>query len=199
MTRFGAVILAAGESKRMGYPKALLQWEDQSFLEKIIATLQAARIDEIHVVVSAEGAALLRQHLRLPRVRLVINPDPSRGQFSSLQQGLLDLETDVALICLVDHPKVSTSLVFELKEACIATDALVIIPRFEGRRGHPIAIKRDLIPILLEAPPAGSTKEILRKYWDRVRELDTRDAGILADIDTVLDYEELLGEKFPHR
>ncbi|HEY2932054.1 MAG TPA: nucleotidyltransferase family protein [Acidobacteriota bacterium] len=198
MKRFGALILAAGESRRIGYPKALLRWEDQSFLEKIIETLRASRVDEIHVVVSTAGEALLRQHLHLPGVRLVVNPDPSRGQFSSLQEGLRNLDADVVLICLVDHPKVSASVVFELKEACIATDALAVIPRFQGRRGHPIAIKKDLISLMLDAPAGASAKEVLRTCWDKVMELDTKDAGILADIDTALDYEEFLGEEFPH-
>ncbi|HEY3131537.1 MAG TPA: nucleotidyltransferase family protein [Acidobacteriota bacterium] len=195
MTTFGAVILAAGESSRIGFPKALLQWKDKSFLERIVETLQAARVEKIRVVTSAAGEKLIRENLRLPGVRMVVNPDPGRGQYSSLKCGLRDFDVDAALICLVDHPKMGSSILLELKEACVATDALAVIPRFREKRGHPIAVKRALIDLFLLAPDSSNTKEILLQHWSHVREIETTDAGIIADIDTAEDYERYLKEK----
>ncbi|MBI2821799.1 MAG: nucleotidyltransferase family protein [Acidobacteria bacterium] len=197
MMTFGAVILAAGDSTRIGFPKALLQWRGKSFLENIVDTLRLALVDEIRVVTSAGGARLIRENLALAGVGLVVNPDTSRGQFSSLKAGLQGLAAEVALICLVDHPKISASLVFELKEACAGTDALAIIPRFQGKRGHPIAVKRPLIELFLQAPETATAKEVLSQRWSRVREIETADAGVIADIDTRADYERYLEESFP--
>ncbi|MBI4457290.1 MAG: nucleotidyltransferase family protein [Acidobacteria bacterium] len=199
MTIFGAVILAAGDSTRIGFPKALLQWQGKSFLENIVETLQSAHIESIRVVTSAGGKNLIRDNLSLPGIQLVVNPDPSRGMFSSLKVGLQDFGVDVALICLVDHPKIGVTAVSDLKEACLTTDALAVIPRFEGKRGHPIAVKKELIHIFLQAPDNSSAKKILAARGSRVREIDTTDAGVIADIDTAADYERYLGEKFPRR
>ncbi len=196
MTTFGAVILAAGESSRIGFPKALLQWQEKSFLERIVETLRAARVGEIRVVTSPDGEKLIRQNLSLPRVQLLVNPDPARGQYSSLKCGLQDFDVDVALVCLVDHPKVSASVLLELKEVCVATDALAVIPCFREKRGHPIAVKRELIDLFLLAPDSSNTKEVLLQHWSHVREIETTDAGVIADIDTPEDYERYLEAKF---
>ncbi|HEV8130462.1 MAG TPA: nucleotidyltransferase family protein [Acidobacteriota bacterium] len=195
MKSFGAVILAAGDSRRIGFPKALLRWQKKAFLEKIVDTLRAAHVQNIRVVTSAGGEKLIRDNLALPGVHLLVNPDPSRGQFSSLKCGLAGFEADVVLVCLVDHPKVGASVLFELKEACVATDALAVIPRFREKRGHPIAVKKELIDSFLQAPDGSTMKEVLNKRWSSILEIETSDSGVIADIDTAEDYELHLEER----
>ena len=197
MANFGALILAAGASTRIGYPKALLQWQGKSFLENIIGTLRHARVGSIRVVTSPDGQRLLRENLDLAGAELVVNPNPELGQFSSIRCGLRDLGVDVALLCLVDHPKISPALIFELKEACLGTDALAVIPRFRGKRGHPIALKMPMITAFLQAPDSATAKEVLLEHWPQILEIDTGDSGAVADIDTPADYEHFLEETFP--
>ena len=199
MTTFGAIILAAGESSRMGMPKALLLWRGRSFLENIADVLRRSGVNFIRVVASVGMEKAIRDHLSSPGIELVVNPDPGRGQLSSLQCGLQDFPADVALVCLVDHPKISTSLIVELKEACLGTDALAVIPRHQNRRGHPIALNRELIQAMLAAPETSTPKQILLQYWPRVLEMETADPGIVADVDTPEDYERFLETKFPER
>ena len=197
MATFGAVILAAGESSRMGFPKALLEWQGKSFLENIIDALRRARVDRIRVVASAPVERLIRGELSLSGIDLVVNPDPSRGQLSSLQCGLNGLAADMGLICLVDHPKVSTELIFSLKEAILGTGSAAVIPRYGGKRGHPIALGPEVMQAMIAASEDRTPKDILLQFWPRVLELDTPDSGIVADIDTPLDYEQYLESKFP--
>jgi CTP:molybdopterin cytidylyltransferase MocA len=183
----------------MGFPKALLEWQGKSFLETIIDSLRRARVSQIRVVTSAPVDRLIRQELSLPGIEIVINPDPARGQLSSLQCGLRGFPVDIALICLVDHPRVSTDLIFNIKEAVLGTQSAVVIPRFGNKRGHPIALRNEVMEAMIAAPAHSTPKEVLLQYWSRVLELDTEDAGILADIDTPSDYEQHLHLKFPRR
>lgn len=197
MENFGALILTAGASTRIGYPKALLQWQGKSFLENIISTLRLARVESIRVVTSPDGQRLLRENVDLAGVELVVNPTPELGQFSSIRCGLWDFGVDVALLCLVDHPKISPALILELKDACLGTDALAVIPRFRGKRGHPIALKMPIITAFLEAAESATAKEVLLEHWPQILEIDTGDSGAVADIDTPADYEHFLEQTFP--
>lgn len=193
---FGAVILAAGASSRIGSPKALLSWRGMTFLENILGALRGAGIRCIRVVTSPAGEASIRQSTASSDVDLKVNPDPSRGQFSSLQCGLRDLDADFVFVCLVDHPKITSGVMLALKAACEASDAPAVIPRFQGKRGHPLALGRALVAEILREPATGNTKEVLNRHRPSVLELETLDSGIIADIDTPADYEHFLGRKF---
>ena len=184
------LILAAGESRRMGFPKALLRYREETFLDRL-AGLFAARCSPVIVVLGAE-AERIRASLH-PAATFVVNPDWARGQTTSMQCGLRAVppETDGVLFTLVDHPAVAPATI----DALLAgpTTALLRVPRYHGRRGHPIWFSRALIPEFLALPETGAARDVVRRHAAETDFLDVDDPGILADIDDPEAYLGLAG------
>jgi molybdenum cofactor cytidylyltransferase len=183
-----AVILAAGESRRMGSPKALLPYRGQSFLDTLVQ-LFAARCSTVIVVIGAH-AAEIRTAARRAAV-FVDNPDYARGMTTSLQCGLRALPSSSTgvLFTLVDHPAVAANTV----DALLSGTAPLRVPRYEGRRGHPIYFSRALVPEFLALPDSGAARDVVRAHTAETEFLDLDDAGIIADIDDAEAYRALLG------
>ncbi len=134
------LILAAGESSRMGTPKATLAYRGRTFLEAIVETLREGGLERILVVLGHQAAEIQQQ---VHSVQVVINPDYRSGQTSSLQAGLRALiadDTEAVLLCLVDHPAVSAETVKTIASVFRESGAPVVIPTYHGRRGHPVLI-----------------------------------------------------------
>jgi CTP:molybdopterin cytidylyltransferase MocA len=178
------LILAAGESRRMGAPKALLEYRGETFLARLVR-LFTARCSPVIVVL---GAA----EIPVPApARVAVNENWRDGQTSSMQCGLRAVppDADGVLFTLVDHPAVEPATI----DALLAGTGRLRIPRFEGRRGHPIWFSRDLISELLAVPPDGAARDAIRAHYAEAEFLDVSDPGILADIDDRAAYETLLG------
>jgi len=207
-----ALILAAGESRRMGSPKALLRYAGASFLDTLIG-LVAPRCSPVVVVLGA-AADEIRAAARRPAL-FVVNPEWQGGQTVSMQCGLRAVppEASGVLFTLVDHPAVSPATVAALLDrprwdrpsssvACrpplnhdgLGGRVLLRVPRYRGRRGHPIWFSRELIPEFLALPASGAARDVVRRHAADTGFLDLDDAGILADIDDLADYAALLGE-----
>ncbi len=165
----------------MGTPKALLDYRGETFLNRLIRVLGAV-CDPV-IVVLGYHADELRAAVE-GRVRFAVNPDPARGQLSSLQAGLREVPADAEgfLFLPVDSPAAEPETVRAIAEA-LHSDRLLVIPRHEGRRGHPVCGQRELIDEFLALPPEGQAKEVVRSHADRTYYLDTPDAGVLSDID----------------
>jgi molybdenum cofactor cytidylyltransferase len=194
-----ALILAAGESRRMGRDKALLTYHGRTFLETIIAHLRAAGIEKITAVLG-HHAEIIQRTVNLEAVRVVINPEYARGQTSSLQCGLAAVAEDApeaVILCLVDHPAISTEVMRKLKERFESTRATVLIPTCEGRRGHPVVIRRTLFPQLLTLNPEEPANTLIRQYRDATEFVEVADPGILLDVDDPGDYERLMESGSP--
>ena len=179
------LILAAGESRRMGAPKALLEYRGETFLARLVR-LFAARCSPVIVVVGAAA------EIPVPApARVAVNPNWRDGQTSLMQCGLRAVPPDAqgVLFTLVDHPAVEPETI----DALLAGTEALRIPRFGGRRGHPIWFSRDLIPELLAVPPEGAARDAIRARYPEAEFLDVADPGILADIDDRAAYEALLG------
>jgi molybdenum cofactor cytidylyltransferase len=177
------IILAAGASSRMGTPKALLDYRGETFLDRLIRVLGEV-CDPVIVVVGYHADAI-RAAARGP-AQFVVNPDPSRGQLSSLQTGLAAVPGDAEgfLFLPVDCPAASPGTVRRIVEALQSADQpLLAIPTYQGRRGHPVCARRELIPEFLALPAEGQAKEVVRRHADRTLYLDAGDAGVLSDID----------------
>jgi molybdenum cofactor cytidylyltransferase len=177
------IILAAGASSRMGTPKALLDYRGEAFLNRLIR-VQGTVCDPV-IVVLGYDADEIRAQVR-GRARFVVNPDPSRGQLSSLQTALAEVppEAEGFLFMPVDCPSAEISTVERIVEAFHAQEKpLLVIPRHEGNRGHPVCARRELIEEFLALPAEGQAKEVVRRHTDRTLYLDTFDAGVLSDID----------------
>jgi len=187
------LILAAGESRRMGSPKALLRYRDETFLDTLTALL--ARFCAPVIVVLGAHAAEIRAASTRPAT-FVVNPDFALGMTTSLQVGLRAVppEADGVLFTLVDHPAASSSTLDALLAAANPDDAsLVRVPRYRAKRGHPIWFSRELMPEFLALPADGPARDVVARYLDRTEYLDLEDPGIVADIDSPEDYRALVG------
>lgn len=185
-----AVLLAAGESTRMGRPKALLPIDGMRFIEKIVAALQPAQIARIIVVLGYDAKTMRRQIRDLP-VDVVVNEEYKKGQLSSLMAAIRKIESspdpekvDGILVHLVDHPYVDTGLVNTMIDKFYATRKLIVVPRYRGRRGHPVIFSRKLFGELLAAPLDQGAKSVVHAHREETLEVDTEEEGTTIDIDT---------------
>jgi len=183
------IILAAGESRRMGFPKAMLRYREESFLDTLIG-LFAPFCAPVIVVLGANADRIRESTTR--EATFVVNPDYPRGMTTSLQCGLRALppQAESVLFTLVDHPAVSTTTI---KSLLAAPEPLLRVPRHGGRRGHPIWFSRELVPEFLAIPETGAARDVVRAHAADTQVLDLDDAGILADIDDPVAYGRLTG------
>jgi molybdenum cofactor cytidylyltransferase len=194
-----AIILAAGESSRMGRPKALLAAPDGlPFVARLVRTFAAAGIPDVVVVAGADylaiEAVLVADELGVaPRV--VVNPDPSRGQLSSLWVGLDVVESlapEAALVTLVDIPMTKVSTVRSVVAAWTKARPPISRPQFGDRHGHPVLFDRSVFAELRRAPLTEGAKAVIHAHAPQVLNVDVDDEGCVADVDTPEDYARLL-------
>jgi molybdenum cofactor cytidylyltransferase len=182
-----AVILSAGESSRMGRPKALLPIDGQTFVEKIVGALKDARVEKVIVVLGHNADEMRRSIEPLP-VEILVNPDYKLGQLSSLQVAVRHLEKkadcDGMLVHLVDHPYIDARLVETMIERFYRSGKLIVVPRHGGKRGHPVVFSRKLFADLLAAPIDQGAKAVVNAHRSDTLEVETQEAGITVDIDT---------------
>jgi CTP:molybdopterin cytidylyltransferase MocA len=184
------LILAAGESKRMGSPKALLELRGETFLDRLV-DLFAGFCAPVVVVLGCD-AGRIRSGVKQPeRALFAENNDYRLGQLSSMQCGLrmIPETAEGVLFTLVDHPNVQTSTLGALLEPPLAPLA---IPRFQGRRGHPIFFRKELIAEFLALPVDSQAKSVVDRHAGEARFVDVDDAGILTDVDDPAAYRRLI-------
>jgi len=189
-----ALVLAAGESRRMGMPKPLLRFGGTTFLGRILSVLQRADVAGITVVLGAR-AEMVRALVDLSAVNVVVNEDYPQGQLSSLIKGLKSLpeDADAMLLCLVDHPFITTEIVDQIVGAFRETHEPIVVPVFEGRRGHPALFARSLFDELANAPPDKGARHVVSSNEDKTLEVNVRDRAVLMSIDTPQDYRSCFG------
>lgn len=182
-----ALVLTGGSSTRMGWPKALLPYRGSDFLGLILQRLRELELPFVGVVTSPDLP------LEAPGARVVVNPDPSRGQLSSLQAGLraAGLDYPWLLVALVDYPAVSGSTYRTLAAAAQKGDADMWAPRHGGRRGHPVVFGAPCYEDLLSAPMEQGARWVVARHRERRLEVPVDDAEIHRDVDTPADYQEL--------
>ena len=192
LMRIAAIVLAAGESRRMGFPKALLPIQGRTFVEHIVGRLEMTRVVRIYVVLGAHRERILAA-VDVTPAQVVVNLDWELGQLSSFQTGLRALpdgEYDAAIMALVDHPLIEPAVVDAVVAAFERTQRPVVVPVHEGRRGHPVLFAARLFPELLDAPINEGARAVVRAHAAEVLEVPVPAPGVLADIDTPELYEQ---------
>jgi molybdenum cofactor cytidylyltransferase len=207
MTRassFAGLILAAGDSSRMGRDKALLPWpppaggaapSSETFLSAAIRSLAAAT--EFVLVVAGKNEAALAPVVYAHGASLVVNPDPSRGQFSSLQIGLhevLNHGRDGAMVTLVDRPPVTTATIQKLRDAFETADqrTWAVVPEFSGKHGHPYLVGREMMEAFLRVPATSIARDIEHNHQEHIEYVPVDDPLVALNINTPEDYAVLV-------
>jgi len=178
-----AVILSGGSSSRMGSPKALLPYQGRPFLEHLLEVTVHPQIGERRVVLGAHAESIARS-IDLSADEIVINDEWERGQLSSIHAAIRSLPagTDGLLICLIDHPLISVDLVNELIEQFYVTHANIVLPVYEGRRGHPVIFPASLYDELLQAPMEKGARAVVWAHAEEVLEVPTNEEGCVLNL-----------------
>ncbi len=189
-----AIILAAGESKRMGQPKMLLPWGNASVLGHVLSTFQKAGIKDV-IVVTGGAHEQVQEIVKQNGARSIFNREFANGEMlSSVQCGLQVLSEEVlgvraALIGLGDQPQVQMETVVLISETFRAGRSRIIVPSFQRRRGHPWLLEKSLWAELLQLRPPQSPRDFLDKHADEIIYVEVNTPSILADLDTPDDYQ----------
>jgi molybdenum cofactor cytidylyltransferase len=202
---FCGVILAAGESSRMGSDKALLPWPPSAIVDTFLSAaiqLFFSHVDVV-LVVAGKNEAALTPIVYANGASLVINPDPARGQFSSLQVGLqevLNRGRDAAIVTLVDRPPVQLATLATLEaafERATAHRKWAVIPEYQGKHGHPILLGREMLTAFLNAPETSNAREVEHAHQSEIEYVPVDDPLAALNIDTPEQYAALPSAPLP--
>lgn len=192
-----SIILAAGASRRMGTPKALLDYRGETFLGRLIRVMGVVT-DPVIVVLGYHAdqiQASLSARARFA-ANFVVNPAPERGQLSSLKTGLAELPSNAEGFAFIpmDCPAVREDTVALLAKTFRArpSETLFVIPRCNGKRGHPVFAATAIAHELLDLPADGKASDVVHRHVPSTQYVDVDDAGILTDIDDREAYRKLL-------
>ncbi|HWG58727.1 MAG TPA: nucleotidyltransferase family protein [Candidatus Acidoferrales bacterium] len=179
-----AAILAAGESRRMGRPKALLPFRGTTFAEHLYAAMDHPRVGVRRIVLGA-GADLIEPRLRAGAGAIMVNERWPEGQLSSIQAAIRSLPPDATeglILCPVDHALVTAGLVADLIAQFDATEKLIVVPVYRGRRGHPAIFRASLYGELLSAPAEIGARHVLHSRPRDVLEMPTGEEGAVLNL-----------------
>ena len=182
-----AVILSGGASSRMGSPKALLAYQGRPFLEHLLEVTKHPKIGVRRIVLGAHAEPIAK-NIALAAHEIVINADWEKGQLSSIQAAIRSLQhlpqrTDGLLLCLIDHPLISRALVnYLVEEFYAASCAKILLPVYEGRRGHPLIFPASLYEELLRAPEDKGARAVVWAHAADVIEVPTEEEGCILNL-----------------
>lgn len=192
-----AIILAAGESKRMGMPKMLLPFGGKTMIEMVIDHALRSNADKVVVVLGAKRHEIERIVKPFP-VKMVHNAEYKRGMLSSVQAGFKALpeETEAALILLGDQPSIPSVILDEVIEVYKKTGKSLVVPVYGRKRGHPLLIDMRYRQEVQSLNPDIGLRELLHRHVLDVHEIQIEDSSILRDLDDMKDYQKEL--KYKH-
>ena len=191
-----AVILSGGASQRMGSPKALLPYQGRPFLEHLITVTSHPKIGARRIVLGAH-AELIADAVRLAADEVVINAEWEKGQLSSIQAGMRSLPagTDGMILCLIDHPLISATLVDELIERFYSGPTIppIALPVYQGKRGHPVIFSSGVYQELMTAPLEQGARSVVWAHSGEVAEVMTPEQGCVLNLNDPETMQRVLG------
>jgi len=195
-----AIVLAAGESRRMGQTKQLLKWESKTMLQQVLDNLFNSRVEEVILVLGHEAERILEK-VDTRRVKLVINQNYREGMITSIQQGLLALheQAESFFIVLADQPGIGPEifdrLISEFKRSTPQKN--IVLPTYRGRRGHPALFGLKYKKEAGRLKGDVGLRQIIREHPEDILAVEVDSDSILQDIDTPDDYDQQLRTKLP--
>ncbi|MCX5976699.1 MAG: nucleotidyltransferase family protein [Coprothermobacterota bacterium] len=196
MKKVAALILAAGKSLRMGQPKMLMPWKGRSLLSHVVENVLKGEFSNV-VVVTGDASEQTQSAVKAiadPRLRCAFNKEYALGMLSSVQCGILALSDPLegVMIALGDQPAIPAQTYQQLLAHFVSSDALILIPSFRQKRGHPIFLRSALFFELLALDPArDSLHNITSGHASMIQTISLEEPAIVQDLDTPGDYEQL--------
>jgi molybdenum cofactor cytidylyltransferase len=189
-----AIILSGGASRRMGSPKALLSYQGRPFLEHLLEVAHHPQIGVRRIVLGADAEPIAKE-VDLAPGEIVINEEWEKGQLSSLQAALRSLppQTDGVILLLIDHPLISSTLVGELIETFYNSRKPIVLPVYEGRRGHPVIFSSALYEELLSAPRETGARSVVWAHSAEVQIVQTNEEGCVLNLNDPGTMQRALG------
>jgi molybdenum cofactor cytidylyltransferase len=186
-----AIILAAGQSKRMGTAKMLLPFGESTIIESVLQSVLSSKVDHVLVVTGARREKIEQTISHLP-AETVFNPGYITGMLSSVQCGFehADTTAEAAVVVLGDQPSLSPATIDHLIDAYRQKKKGIVLPVFHGRRGHPILIDMKYKEEIQHLNPHIGLRELIRNHAGDIFEVEVGTDSILQDIDTPKDYEK---------
>ncbi len=184
-----AILLAAGESKRMDVPKLLLPFGSGTILEQTINNLLNSKLDEIIVVVGCRAREMIQMIANRP-VKIIVNPIYGQGVSTSIVKGLslVDDRAPAIMLVLADQPLIDSETINQIIEAFFSHNKGIVIPTHKGKRGHPVIFSTKYKKELLGLKGDVGGRQILKKHFDDILEVAVDTQSINIDIDTMNDY-----------
>ncbi|MGC2421307.1 MAG: nucleotidyltransferase family protein [Candidatus Acidiferrales bacterium] len=186
-----AVILAAGESRRMGKPKALLSLQGRTFVERLIEATRHPRVGITRVVLGADADGIRAKLPAMEPASIVVNPDWRMGQLSSIHAAIRSLpavagpsteKTEGLILCPVDHPLISANLIAQLIGEFDSSGKQIILPAYRGRHGHPVIFRATLYEELLAASPEIGARQVVWAHAKDVEEVPTKEEAVILNL-----------------
>ncbi len=195
-----AILLGAGESKRMGGDKLTFPWGRKTVFEHSVETLLRSKVSEV-ITVIRDSKRTVVGHIKDRKLKVEINPYYKRGMSTSIRRGLraIDPGSQGILIALGDQPLVETRTINALIHAFVQGRGSIVVPSFRGKRGHPVIFHRRYLKELSKLKGDMGGRSIIEKYPEEVCWVRVKSAGVTKDIDTREDYERAKNERWKRK
>ena len=186
------IILAAGESRRMGRPKLLLPFGERTMIETVVNNAVQSKADEVLVILGS-NAEKIAERIEDYSVKTSVNPDFRQGMLSSIQWGFESLpeDTRAVLVMLGDQPMIPSSVINRVIDAYEQTEKSIVLPVYNKRSGHPILVDMKYREEVKQLSPDIGLRALVHNHTDDILEVEVDAPGILKDIDTAEDYEQM--------
>jgi len=184
-----AIVLAGGESKRMGSPKMILPYKGKTIIENVLENVLASDVERVVTVLGSSKDEVMKAIGKLP-VLHCYNPNYKDGMLSSVKCGFEFLPADLraAMVFLGDQPMAETAVINKMLNAYNESGKGILVPVFENKRGHPLLTDRKYRDEIMSLDDPEGLKGLLRRHPDDLLEVETENPSVLMDIDTREDY-----------